>query len=192
VLQRRHEEIVFTSPSIVNHELTHSAGRQRSLSLDPTRSQLSIAAGPMFLPPHARFSYKMTQNQSAPKDITATITLRNHPYSYFHLRFNSLETQTQHPFDELTLRSYLTAALQQYLGLTGTAIPVDILKVEDQNAWIRVPSDDEIAVTAAITQWVGVQGVSLGIVARGTWLGGVLARGRRDRKLWTLEEGWIR
>ena len=131
----------------------------------------------------------MTKSKSSSTDGTATITLRNPPYSYFHLRLQALENQNQQAFDELTLRSYLTTALQQYLGVTGTAIPIDILKLEDLNAWIRVPRDDEVAVTAAVSQWVGTKGVSLKIEARGTWLGGIVARGRRNRNLWTLQEG---
>jgi ribonuclease P/MRP protein subunit POP8 len=128
---------------------------------------------------------------SLKEPTTATITLRNPPFSYFHLRLISLEEQAQQPLDELTIRSYLTAALQQYLGLTGTAIPIDILKVDnDQNAWIRVPRDDEVAVTTALSQWVGSKGVNLRIEARGTWLRGVVARrGRAGGKLWSLEEG---
>jgi ribonuclease P/MRP protein subunit POP8 len=129
---------------------------------------------------------------SLKEPTTATITLRNPPFSYFHLRLTSLEEQAQQqPLDELTIRSYLTAALQQYLGLTGTAIPIDILKVDGaQNAWIRVPRDDEVAVTTAVSQWVGSKGVNLRIEARGTWLGGVVARrGRAGGKLWSPEEG---
>ncbi|KIW75634.1 hypothetical protein Z517_10376 [Fonsecaea pedrosoi CBS 271.37] len=116
---------------------------------------------------------------------TTTFTLRNPPYSYFHLHLHTIPLHTDQALDEITLRSYLSAALQQYLGLTGGAIPVDILKVEGSDAWIRVPSDDEVAVTAAVSQWVGVRGVSLAIVARGSWLGGVVAKGA-TKGLWSL------
>ncbi|KAJ9612032.1 hypothetical protein H2200_003627 [Cladophialophora chaetospira] len=131
----------------------------------------------------------MTKSKSTPKEPTTTITLRNPPYTYFHLHLHTLSEQNSQSLDELTIRSYLTSALQQYLGLTGTAIPIDILKVDGLDAWIRVPRDDEVAVTAAVSQWVGVKGIGLKIEARGSWLGGVVARGRMDRKLWTLEEG---
>ena len=129
----------------------------------------------------------MTKNKHTPKEPTVTFTLRDPPYCYFHLRLQSLPPQSQADLDELTIRSYLTAALQQYLGLTGTAIPIDILKVEGANAWIRVPREDEVAVTAAVSQWIGSKRVSLRIQARGTWLGGVIARGTRDEKTWSLE-----
>ncbi|KIX10257.1 uncharacterized protein Z518_01338 [Rhinocladiella mackenziei CBS 650.93] len=119
-------------------------------------------------------------------EATTTFTLRNPPYTYFHLSLQSLPPQPQQSLDEITARSYLTAALRQYLGLTGTAIGIDILKVNGANVWIRIPRDDEMAVTGALSQWVSSQGVNLRIEARGSWLGGVVARGERDRNLWSL------
>ena len=120
---------------------------------------------------------------------TTTLTLRNPPYTYIHLRLITLsQPRQQQPLDELTIRAHLTSALQAYLGLTGTAISIDILKVEDQNTWIRIPRDDEVAVVAAVSQWVGAKGVSLRIESRGSWLGGVIAHGRKG-KVWSLEEG---
>lgn len=122
--------------------------------------------------------------------MASTFTLRNPPYTYFHLSLQSLALQPQSPqaLDDVAARSYLFAALQQYLGLTGTAIPIDILQVEDRNVWIRVPREDEVAVTAALSQWVGARGVSLRIEARGNWLGGVLAtKAEKDVKLWTMQ-----
>ncbi|KAK5393708.1 hypothetical protein LTR07_001159 [Exophiala xenobiotica] len=124
---------------------------------------------------------KMTQRDSS---TTTSFTLRNPPYAYFHLSIQSLQ------FNEITARSYLTAALQQYLGLTGTAIEIDILKVEGAHIWIRVPRDDEFAVTAALSQWCSsAEGsVSLRVEARGSWLGGVAASGgATNGKLWSLE-----
>ncbi|KAI1617791.1 hypothetical protein EDD36DRAFT_459464 [Exophiala viscosa] len=126
---------------------------------------------------------KATQREST----TTAFTMTNPPYAYFQLSSRSLSPQASQGLDDITARSYLTAALQQYLGLTGVAIPVDILKTEEFSVWIRVPRDDEAAVTAAVSQWASQKGVSLKIDARGSWLGGVVARGGRDAKLWTLE-----
>lgn len=90
--------------------------------------------------------------------------------------------------DEITARAYLNSALQQFLGLTGTAIPIDILKVHRQNVCIRVPREDEDAVAAALSQWSNAAaGLSLQIQARGTWLGMVAKKGTCGTKLWTLE-----
>ncbi|KAK5225458.1 hypothetical protein LTR47_009305 [Exophiala xenobiotica] len=130
---------------------------------------------------------KMTQRDSS---TTTSFTLRNPPYAYFHLSIQSLQFSQSQSLDEITARSYLTAALQQYLGLTGTAIEIDILKVEGAHIWIRVPRDDESAVTAALSQWCSLAegSVSLRVEARGSWLGGVAASGgATDGKLWSLE-----
>lgn len=79
--------------------------------------------------------------------------------------------------DALTARTYLTAALSQFLGLMGTSISIDILKIENRSqehsqkkevsssyssshssspeVWIRVPRDDAAAVFTALSSWVG-------------------------------------
>lgn len=87
--------------------------------------------------------------------------------------------------DAVTARTYLTSALSQFLGLTGTAIPIDILKHETTTAatvsqpapksrpqsagpntlWIRVPYADATAVIAAVSSWVG--GDSSGVAENG-------------------------
>ncbi|KAK5086236.1 hypothetical protein LTR70_000022 [Exophiala xenobiotica] len=120
-------------------------------------------------------------------------TLRNSSYSYIHLRIadqaansTSHKQKEQLELDEITVLSHLTSALSQYLGLTGTAIPVDILKVQALEAWIRLPIEDERAVVAALSQWVGKGGVTLRVLGRGSWLGG-LQRGIDDAKFWSLE-----
>src|SRR5437764_9878716 len=98
-----------------------------------------------------------------------TVTLRTTPYSYLQLSVTSIDRRiARHPLDTITARTYLTSALSQYLGLTGTAIPIDILKVADQNFWVRVPKEDASAVIAAVGQWTNASvGVSLKIEGRG-------------------------
>jgi ribonuclease P/MRP protein subunit POP8 len=58
--------------------------------------------------------------------------------------------------DNLLVKSYCTAALKQFLGLTGQAIPIDILKVQDTAAWVRLPKEDLKSFSAAITAYNGV------------------------------------
>src|ERR1700733_264338 len=108
-----------------------------------------------------------------------TVTLRTTPYSYLQLSVTSTDGRiARHPLDAITARTYLTSALSQYLGLTGTAIPIDILKVTDQDFWVRVPKEDASAVVAAVGQWANASvGISLKIEERGDLPGGVLARG---------------
>lgn len=89
--------------------------------------------------------------------------------------------------DALTARTHLTSALSQFLGVTGTAISVDILKIESVSPpsssssssrkydpegrgrggggggvylWIRVPREDASAVVAAMSSWIGGAGAS--------------------------------
>jgi ribonuclease P/MRP protein subunit POP8 len=86
-------------------------------------------------------------------DIT-TRTLKTPSFSYAYLELISDNTPAP-ALDVLTVKQYLTAALNQLLGLSGTAISVDILKVEDTECWIRVPRQDVRAVLAAVGQWTG-------------------------------------
>lgn len=126
---------------------------------------------------------KLPQPQtSSLKPLAPTkLTLRNPPHSYLHLAVLSSSNSSLPPanltsLDEITLRTHLTAALNTYLGITGTAIPIDILKVESHSGegWVRVPRDDESAVVAALSSWAGKAGVMVRVVGRGTWLGGLL------------------
>ncbi|KAL9097768.1 MAG: hypothetical protein Q9165_000094 [Trypethelium subeluteriae] len=84
----------------------------------------------------------MAQELTSAHDLEST-TLQNNPN-----------------LDALTIRTHLTAALSSFLGLTGSAIPIDILKysgsVTSQNdVWIRVPAEDESAVITALGAWAG-------------------------------------
>ncbi|KAL8843145.1 MAG: hypothetical protein Q9170_000275 [Blastenia crenularia] len=63
------------------------------------------------------------------------------------------------PIDILTARTFLTAALQQYLGLAGTAIAIDFLKVEGSDVWVRVPREDGAAVVGAIPAKTSNRGI---------------------------------
>lgn len=123
------------------------------------------------------------------KDKTPEIsfTLRHPPCAYLHLMVKQLPPSTAVQLDEVTAHSYLRSALSQFLGLTGTAIPLDVLKVEGNDIWLRVAREDASAVVAAVSQWASVgQGISLQIKARGTWLGAVMENA--DRNLWTMEQ----
>jgi ribonuclease P/MRP protein subunit POP8 len=95
--------------------------------------------------------------------------------------------------DALTARTHLTAALSQFLGLAGTAISVDILKIEstplkrrdaDHDGrggvylWIRVPREDASAVVAAVSSWIGGESsgaeVAWRVCSKGNYLGGLV------------------
>lgn len=81
-------------------------------------------------------------------------------------------------------------ALSQFLGITGSAISIDVLKSNCVGElWIRVPREDCSAVVAAVGGWTGVAGGSGGgevgwrVLGRGGWLG-VVCGGERVGSVW--------
>ena len=115
--------------------------------------------------------------------VFSTTTIRSPPWTYFHLVLvtpSSIGAKSTGPaLDDITVRMHLTSALNQFLGIAGTAIPVDILKVEGSDAWIRVPSPDSNAVNEALSGWVG-NDVAWRIKGRGCWLGGLTVGNERE------------
>jgi ribonuclease P/MRP protein subunit POP8 len=120
-------------------------------------------------------------SKASPSSKVLTFTSRNPPWTYLKLQLYALHpplhtciltqstrritqpptSTSQPPLDPLTAKTHLTAALAQFLGLTGTAIPLDILKIaredqaQTQAVWIRVPRSDAAAVVAALSSWIG-------------------------------------
>ena len=117
-------------------------------------------------------------------------TIRNAPYTYFHLSLrHAHESATRAPLDAITARTYLTSALSQFLGLTGTAISIDILRVAPREVWIRVPREDANVVAASLGQWMNAAAdVSFKVEGRGEWLAGVAAAGEiKSEKVFSME-----
>lgn len=106
-----------------------------------------------------------------------TRAIKTPAFSYVSLELMS-DGAAPPALDDLSVRSYLTSGLNQFLGLTGSAISVDILKVEDKECWIRVPLEDLSAVLAATGQWQsGYEGgnrMAWRLKASGNWLGSLL------------------
>lgn len=130
---------------------------------------------------------KISDPATSPPSTTFSTTIRSLPYTYLHLTLlspsllsSSNSTMTS-SIDALTARKHLTSALNQFLGITGTAISIDILKVEGRDCWIRVPREDGQAVVQALTAWTGErEGVAWRIWGRGGWLGGVVRGSGRE------------
>ena len=104
------------------------------------------------------------------------------PFVYFHLSLITngplLEKSmlAEAAIDMITARTNLDSALQQYLGLSGTAIPIDLLKVEGRDVWIRLPREDGSAVQGCLSQWTGRDGsVTWRIKAKANVLGQLAA-----------------
>ncbi|KAK1989443.1 hypothetical protein LZ30DRAFT_744454 [Colletotrichum cereale] len=88
-----------------------------------------------------------------------TCTIKTPPFSYARLELVADSPQSHEAageLDNLQVRSYCNAALRQFLGATGSAIPIDILKVDGNQCWLRVPRPDFSPFAAAITAWAGV------------------------------------
>ena len=117
--------------------------------------------------------------------IFSQATIRHLTFAYLHLSLVSpstlLKTSTTStpPIDLITVRTHLTSAFTQFLGLTGSAILVDILKVEGQDAWIRVPFEDRHAVIEALSGWTGSD-VTWRVQESGSWLGGMIGSNGQD------------
>ncbi|KAJ5461309.1 uncharacterized protein N7458_002861 [Penicillium daleae] len=136
--------------------------------------------------------------RKAPDSTPTTInfTSRNPPWTYLKLQLiPQPDTPPLQPLDALSARTYLSSALSQFLGVTGTAIPIDILKVEPKGTksngltkygavWVRVPRDDGAAVVAAISSWIGGSGSGSGaawrVCAKGNYLGALVSGSGSD------------
>ncbi|KAL4819439.1 hypothetical protein BDW67DRAFT_130648 [Aspergillus spinulosporus] len=109
---------------------------------------------------------------------TINFTARNPPWTYLKLQLihqpNTSAATKSAPLDPLTARTYLSSALSQFLGLSGSSIPIDILSVSpdpesvtaasqpqsqsrpfEKFIWVRVPRQDAPAVVAAVSSWIG-------------------------------------
>lgn len=71
--------------------------------------------------------------------------------------------------DGVTAHLHLTAALSSFLGVHGAAIPIDIMNLEGQEVWIRVPADDRAAVVAAAGGWISGSGESWRVKGWSHW-----------------------
>lgn len=117
------------------------------------------------------------RKQSKPV-ILSHFTIRNPPWAYLHLSLltpTTLRTANEPPtadtssLDAITVQIHLQSALRQFLGLHGTAIPFDILKIEGHDLWVRLPREDASAVVAALGGWVGKNGEGWRVKSRDVW-----------------------
>lgn len=115
-------------------------------------------------------------------------TIKAPQFSYAHLQLHTDGNGVPVALDELLVRSYCTNALRQYLGLTGAAIPLDILKVAGDECWLRLPREDVKSFAAAITACRGSMENDtqclFRIVQCSDWLGTMIGGGPSLEKLW--------
>lgn len=98
-------------------------------------------------------------------------TIRNPQWSY--LQLSLLTKSPNYQLDALTAHLHLRAALSQFLGLHGTAIPIDILKLSGNDVYIRVPREDSSAVVISVGGWVGKAGEGWRVKDSGSWGAGL-------------------
>jgi len=125
----------------------------------------------------ANTSSDRKRKQSKPV-ILSHFTIRNPPWSYLHLNLVTPATlravqeqfvDTTSSLDAITVQMHLQSALRQFLGLHGTAIPFDVLKIEKQDTWVRLPREDASAVVAALGGWIGKNGEGWRVKSRDCW-----------------------
>lgn len=103
------------------------------------------------------------------KNLTiAHFSVRDPTWTYLHLKHIS-STTTASTIDETTVSLWIDAALGQFLGMHGRAIPVDHLKLRGQDIYIRVPYQDHQAFIASLTNWTGRNGDALRTVGWSSW-----------------------
>ncbi|EPS42281.1 hypothetical protein H072_3745 [Dactylellina haptotyla CBS 200.50] len=87
-------------------------------------------------------------------------TVRKPEWQHLHLRmtfdppYPADHSSPSYPPDLLTWKTHLSEALNQFLGVSGMAIPVDFLHSADgAEVYIRIPREDSPRFMAGITGW---------------------------------------
>lgn len=113
-------------------------------------------------------SKKNRKKRTPKKHILTQFTIRNPPWAYVHLE-HLISPGAASELDAVTAQLHLTAALSQLLGLHGAAIAFDILKLEGQDLWIRLASEDRAALVAAAGGWVSKNGEGWRVKGWSSW-----------------------
>ncbi|GAM83663.1 hypothetical protein ANO11243_016510 [Dothideomycetidae sp. 11243] len=112
-----------------------------------------------------------------PSTVISQSTLRKPEWAYVYLRFVSpaalvTSTDEKHEsdsIDDITVYMHIQSALKGFLGMHGTAMSVDLLKVDGRSLWVRVPREDVNAFVAAVGGWVGSGGEAMRVMNWGCW-----------------------
>ncbi|RMY60782.1 hypothetical protein D0863_11491 [Hortaea werneckii] len=121
-------------------------------------------------PPDKKKRKRATKNR-----ILSQFTMRSPPWSYIHLQ-HLTPPGSEAKVDAVTAHLHLTASLSQFLGVHGTAISVDIIKLEGKDVWIRVPNQDSSAVIAAAGGWTSSKGEGWRVKGSSSWDARAMAR----------------
>lgn len=118
--------------------------------------------------PTSTASKKRRKKRKPKTHVLSQFTIQNPPWAYVHLE-HIVSAGATADLDALTAHLHITAALSQFLGLHGAAIPFDVLKLEQQDAWIRLPAEDRSALIAAVGGWVSASGEGWRVKGWSSW-----------------------
>ncbi|KAF2672440.1 hypothetical protein BT63DRAFT_195859 [Microthyrium microscopicum] len=116
---------------------------------------------------HAPALSKAQRPQAA--SILHSSTLRLPQWTYFHLRLFTLSTESP-AHDAVTARKNLNTAMMRYLGIIGSSISIDILKLDNLDLWVRVPRESGGAFHEAVSAWIGQGDMKYLVKAKDDWL----------------------
>nr|POE93084.1 hypothetical protein CFP56_64191 [Quercus suber] len=145
------------------------------------QSQSETAQPTSGSPPADLKANKKKRKRASKPSVQTQFTIRHAPWTYIHLEHLTFSAQ---PFphkiilkepasgtdattaslnaspslDAPTAHLHLQAALSRFLGLHGSAIAYDILRLADAQLWMRVPAEEASALLAAVGGWVGGAG----------------------------------
>jgi ribonuclease P/MRP protein subunit POP8 len=111
--------------------------------------------------------------------VVQTTTLRWPQWTYFHLSVFSIASDPT-TVDIITVRQYLSSATTRFLGLIGSTIPVDILKLAGNDLWVRVPRDSSVAFHEAVSAWIGSKQVRFVVKGKSDWLASLACESAED------------
>ncbi|RMY18733.1 hypothetical protein D0866_13083 [Hortaea werneckii] len=118
---------------------------------------------------------KKKRKRTSKNRILSQFAMRSPPWSYIHLQ-HLTPPGSEAKLDAVTAHLHLTASLSQFLGVHGTAISVDITKLEGKDVWIRVPNQDSSAVIAAAGGWTSGKGEGWRVKGSSSWDARAMAR----------------
>ena len=110
--------------------------------------------------------------------VVVVALAERHPARLLHPPADTPQSPSWPP-DILTWRTTLIAALTQYLGVFGAAIHMDILHLENDEAWLRIPGKEMQRFGTALSGYIGpLDGRSVGFrtINMGEFLIGLVGR----------------
>jgi ribonuclease P/MRP protein subunit POP8 len=104
-----------------------------------------------------------------PNPVVYETTIKRPIWAYIHLQHLTPASEEKTSLDAVTAHLHLTASLRTFLGLHGAAIPIDLLDIQDQQVWIRVPADDRQTIIAAVGGWSDSRGHGWRVRGSSAW-----------------------